>query len=237
MERYRIAGLNVDMNISGSTMVNQSAKYVVENDGSEPDLVINPSKEKLIEKMHQKGIDDFALQEYMSTGAAFYVSLIQYGGFMLHSSAVALDGKAYLFSAPSGTGKSTHTSRWVSYFGKDRAVIVNDDKPAIREIDGQFMVMGTPWSGKTDQNENIAVPAAGVAFIERSDTNRIERITSAEALKNLMWQTVRPTKEQNMAALLTTLDKFIRQVPVYKLYCNISDQAVQVAYEGMKEGK
>ena len=156
---------------------------------------------------------------------------------MLHSSAVALDGKAYLFSAPSGTGKSTHTSLWVSHFGSDRAYIINDDKPAVRKIDGEFKVMGTPWSGKTALNENVALPPGGVAFIERSETNRIERLSPVAALKHLMWQTVRPTKENNMDALLTSLDAFIRQVPVYKLYCNISDEAVEVAYNAMKEGK
>ena len=237
MERYRIAGLKVDMNISGKTMLEQSAKYKIENDGSEPDVIINPSREKLLERMEKNGNPDFALQEYMTTGAGFYVSLIKHGGFMLHSSAVALDGKAYLFSAPSGTGKSTHTSLWVSHFGEDRAFIINDDKPAIREIDGKFMVMGTPWSGKSALNENVAVPPAGIAFIERSKTNRIERLSTAEAIKNIMWQTVRPSREHNMEALLSSLDKFIRQVPVYKLYCNISDEAVEVAYNGMKEGK
>ena len=239
MERYRIAGLNVDMKVFGKTMLDQSEKYKVENDGSAPDVTINISEEKLMERMQKNGnaFADLNTQEYMSTGAAFYVSLIKFNGLMLHSSAVVLDGKAYLFSAPSGTGKSTHTSRWVSYFGSDRAFIINDDKPAIREMDGQFMVMGTPWSGKTAMNENVSVPAAAVAFIERSETNRIERLTPAQALKHIMWQTVRPTKEENMERLLTTLDSFIRQVPVYKLYCNISDEAVQVAYEAMKEGK
>ena len=116
MERFLIAGLQVDMEISGKTMVDQSAKYRVEENGTPADFTIAPSKARLEEKMQKNGITSFAMQEYMSTGAAFYVALIKFGGFMLHSSAVALDGKAYLFSAPSGTGKSTHTSRWVSHF-------------------------------------------------------------------------------------------------------------------------
>ena len=77
------------------------------------------------------------------------------------------------------------------------------------------------------------MPIAGVAFIERSLTNRIERMSVPEAIQNIMWQTVRPSLEHNMEALLSTLDKFISQVPVYKLYCNISQQAVEVAYGEM----
>lgn len=236
MKRYNIAGLKVDMKANEETILRQAAKYLSENDGTPADIVIAPTRE-YIEKMAEKnGGVTHDLQEYMSTGARFYVELIKHQGFMLHSSAVAVDGKAYLFSAPSGTGKSTHTSLWLKHFGSDKAVIINDDKPAIRLVDDKFYVMGTPWSGKTDQNEDIAVEAAGVAFIERSETNRIERVCAAEAIKLIMWQTVRPTLPHNMDALLTTLDRFIRTVPVYKLYCNISDEAVQVSYNEMKKG-
>ena len=237
MDRYLIAGLNVDMEISGKTTIEQAAKYRIEPNGRPADITICPSKERIEEKMKKNMITSYALQEYMTTGAAFYVALIKFGGFMLHSSAVALNGKAYLFSAPSGTGKSTHTSRWVSYFGKERAVIINDDKPAIREINGEFKVMGTPWSGKTDQNENIAVPIAGIAFLKRGESNSIRRMSVNEAIKNIMWQTVRPSRPDNMEALLTTLDKFISAVPVYELTCNISDEAVETSYQAMKDGK
>ena len=72
---------------------------------------------------------------------------------LLHSSAVVVDGYAYLFSADSGTGKSTHTGLWKQHFG-DRAYIINDDKPAIRKVDGEWYVFGTPWSGKTDTSVN-----------------------------------------------------------------------------------
>ncbi len=235
MERYRIAGLNVDMNLYYERTISQAEKYKVEEDGTQADMTIDIPLEKIVAKAAEGPVEP-ELQEYMSTGAAFYRGLLRFNGLMLHASAVELDGKAYLFSAPSGTGKSTHTSRWVSYFGSERAAIINDDKPAIREIDGEFYVMGTPWSGKTNLNENKAVPPAAIAFIERGETNRIERMSAKEAIKNLMWQTVRPSKEQNMDRLLISLDKLLKTVPVYKLYCNISDEAVEVAYQAMKEG-
>ena len=73
---------------------------------------------------------------------------------MVHASAVEVDGKAYLFSADSGTGKLTHTKQWQNYFGKERALIINDDKPAIRKDKNGWAAYGTPFSGKTDENLN-----------------------------------------------------------------------------------
>ena len=66
--------------------------------------------------------------EYVYVGAEFNRKILKYGGIMIHSSAVEVDGKAYLFSAPCGTGKSTHTKQWQKYFGADQAIIINDDK-------------------------------------------------------------------------------------------------------------
>ena len=64
--------------------------------------------------------------EYYCSAYRFYTQLVDFSGLMLHSSAVIMDGRAYLFSAPSGTGKSTHTQLWLDVFG-DRATILNDD--------------------------------------------------------------------------------------------------------------
>ena len=151
---------------------------------------------------------------------------------MLHSSAVEYDGKAYLFSAPSGTGKSTHTSIWVKHFKTAR--IINDDKPALRFFDGKLYACGSPWSGKTDQNINVCVPVGGICFLSRDKENHIEKADDSFALKNLLEQTVRPTNERAMDAVLLFVDKIIQTTGVYKLGCNMELNAAQVSYDGMK---
>ena len=70
-----------------------------------------------------------------------------YDMFLMHAAVVAVDGVAYIFTAPSGTGKTTHTMLWKKHFG-DRAVIVNGDKPLIRLQDGKVYVCSTPWEGQ-----------------------------------------------------------------------------------------
>lgn len=230
MKKYSVASLVVAMQPVEKTLSIQSLPYEADT-VHEPDMKIALSHSTLLEKQQQNPHLDIDRCEYIFTGAEFYEKLLDFDGMVLHASAVVLDGQAYLFSAKSGVGKSTHTALWLHYFG-NQAYIINDDKPAIRLINNQFMVCGTPWSGKTDQNKSEIVPLKAIAFLERSQTNEIERIDSKTALPLLLSQTLRPTKKMNV--LLALLDKLLTEVPVYKLYCNMREDAVACSYNGMK---
>ena len=153
---------------------------------------------------------------------------------MLHSSAVVVDGEAYLFSAPSGTGKSTHTGQWLRLFG-DRAAILNDDKPAIMLRGGSVTACGTPWSGKSDLNINAEFPLRGICILGRSSTNHIEPVSADAAVYSLLDQTLRPEDPSEMAALLSCIDKAVSSVRVWRMGCNISTEAAQMAYDAMSE--
>ena len=80
-----------------------------------------------------------------------------FDGLVLHASAVSVDGRAFLFVAPSGAGKSTHARLWCEQFGP-RAVTLNDDKPLLRRQGGTWRVYGTPWSGPHGVNANASAP-------------------------------------------------------------------------------
>ena len=174
----------------------------------------------------------FSLEEaqHAYTAGAFYSGLLKYQGLMMHSSAVVVDGKAYLFSAVSGTGKSTHTRLWLTQFGEG-AYILNDDKPALRLIDGVWYACGTPWSGKHDLSRPECVPLQGIAMLSRSQTNHIEPYSGAAAVFALLEQTLR--LDQKRAELLELLDKLVIQVPIWKLHCNMDPEAAVVAFNAM----
>lgn len=226
---YQIAGLMVRMNTTDRTAKRAEA-YRCEaaaEAGAEADIVLDVRDEAWLEQY--PGIDaNEAL--YMYTCSGFYTKLLDFDGLMLHSSAVVVDGKAYLFSATSGTGKSTHTKLWLKQFG-DRAYILNDDKPAVRLIDGVWHACGTPWSGKHDLSRPECVPLAGIAMVNRDVTNHIERYSGPMAVYELLSQTLRP--KDKMAVLLELLDKLVSQVPVWKLYCNMDPEAALVSYKAM----
>ena len=137
MARYRIADLTVQMDVSGRTE-QQAAPYLARQD-SPVDIVLTLDVARFLEKYPQ--LQDLDTAQYIGTGAVFAMEILRFEGFQFHASAVMLDGRAYLFSAPPGTGKSTHTEKWCRLFG---AEIINDDKPVLRRINGDWMVYGTP---------------------------------------------------------------------------------------------
>ena len=155
---------------------------------------------------------------------------------LFHSSAIAVDGKAYLFAAPSGTGKSTHTRLWRETFG-ERAVTVNDDKPLIKLEGGVLTVYGTPWDGKHRLSSNIAVPVGGICFLTRGEKNTIQRLLPMQALPEFLSQTFRPLEEEGVRKMLELAMKTTATIPMWRLACTISDEAVKVAYEGMSGEK
>lgn len=153
---------------------------------------------------------------------------------LFHGSAVAVDGRAYLFTAKSGTGKSTHTRLWREYFG-ERAVMVNDDKPLLKVAEDGVWVCGTPWDGKHRLSSNICVPLSAICILKRGEDNTIREITSAEAYPMLLQQCYRPADRTALQQTLQVLDRIREKLTFYELFCNRQPEAAQVAYQGMRE--
>ncbi len=231
MGLYNIAGLNVEMDCKGGLVLSRCAAYKAPADAV-ADIVVDV-KEQEIEKAQSEHPEmNHEQWEYMILGTAFYRKLINFDGMMLHASAVVVDGKAYLFSAPSGTGKSTHTSLWLRLFG-DRAYIINDDKPAIRLEDGRFYVYGTPFSGKHDISRNTRTELGGICFISQAHENKIYPMPENEVIVNVLEQTIRRLGINQMDKMLSVLDKLLKSITVYKLDCNMDPDAAKLSYETM----
>ena len=183
-----------------------------------------------VKKRHPELCDDTG--EYISTGFNFYKKLLEYNGIMLHSSVVGYNGKAYLFTADSGVGKSTHTKLWLELLG-DSAFILNDDKPALRILNGKWFAFGTPWSGKHDISENAGLPIAGIAVLSRAQENKIVPFNGRDAIKLIIKQTNRPKEKEDCEIFLGLLENLFTEIPVWKLECNTSLDAAKIAYETM----
>ena len=159
--------------------------------------------------------------------------LLAYDIFLFHGSVISVDGQGYLFTAKSGTGKSTHTRLWREYFG-DRAVMVNDDKPLLKITDGGVTVCGTPWDGKHHLSTNIEVPLKAICILERGVENEIGPVSAQDALPMLLQQSHRPADPAKMGKYLTLMDKLSKTAGLYRLRCNMEPAAAKVAHEGMK---
>lgn len=158
--------------------------------------------------------------------------LVQDDILLMHGAVVAVDGQAYLFTAKSGTGKTTHTRLWMRQFG-DRAVMVNGDKPLLHITSEGVTVYGTPWDGKEHLSTNTSCPLKALCILTRSETNHIERISKKEALPMLCQQSYRPCSPIGAQKMLALVDRLGSSVPLYRLGCNMEPEAALVAYHGM----
>ena len=231
MSKYKFCDLIIEMDAKYNPLKKQVIPYECKYD-SNIDIKV-PSLEDVIKKYNERYPNlSIGECEYVIKGAYFYKELLGFNGILLHSSCVVKDGYAYLFSAPSGTGKSTHTSLWLKEF-KD-AKILNDDKPALIVRDNKIYACGTPFSGKTDLNLNEIYPVKGIAFLERSENNWIHKMDEKKAIFSILNQTIRPDAEDVLDKAISTIEKIVSNVKIYEFGCNISKDAVITSYEAMK---
>ena len=158
--------------------------------------------------------------------------LLEENTLMLHGSTVAVDGRAYLFTAPCGTGKSTHTRLWRELFG-ERAIMVNDDKPFLQITPGCVPAYGSPWSGKHGLASNVCVPLQGICLLHRGAENDIRRIEPEDAMATLRHQLHIPSDPSLAEKAIYLLDKLMEQVPLWEMNCNKELDAAKVSYSAM----
>lgn len=152
---------------------------------------------------------------------------------LFHGSCVAVDDKAYLFTAPSGTGKSTHTRLWSEYFGEN-LTFVNDDKPLLRVEEDKVYVYGTPWMGKHNIGNNVKFQLSSICKIVQGKNNIIVRKSFNEFYNIILEQSQKPSNGQLVLNYLKIIDKISNKLRYYELSCDISHDAVEVSYNGMR---
>ncbi len=160
--------------------------------------------------------------------------LLDYDILLFHGSAVAVDGQGYLFTAASGTGKSTHVRLWREAF-RERAVMINDDKPLLQLSDHGVTAYGTPWNGKHRLGNNLAAPMKALCILERSQENQIRAVSAREAWPMLIQQSYRPKEPEKLQKVMNLVDRLASGVGLYRLGCNMDPSAAQIAYQGMQE--
>ena len=235
MQKYRIADLVVGVDFQYERGYNQAQPYRID-DETEPDLCLKPT-DKQIEYVLNRGVDTIELAEYCATRWLFQKIILNFDGLVLHSSAVVYEDKAYLFSANSGTGKSTHTQFWIRQFGANNAFILNDDAPAIRNINGTWFAYGTPWSGGSPLNVNAKVPLQGIGFLERAQTNWTKQITPDEAANLFLMQTTTPLHKKELVVALDRIVNLLVEIPVFRIGCTMDSNAACISYEAMRDAK
>lgn len=239
---YRLAGHAIKIESLYSQVHTLCAAYRVEDDAeycittAPADIAYERKRSARADELEGVAVREYA-NPYLETLAVYRKLaqlLVQDDILLMHGAVVAVDGQAYLFTARSGTGKTTHTRLWMQQFG-DRAVMVNGDKPLLHVTNTGVTVYGTPWDGKEHLSRNIACPLKAVCILTRSETNHIERISPKEALTMLCQQSYRPAQPAALRKTLALVDLLSSSVSLYKLGCNMEPEAALVAYHGMNQ--
>lgn len=172
--------------------------------------------------------------DYLETLAVYRKiasNALSYGAFLMHGAVVAVGGEAYLFTAPSGVGKTTHTRFWLEKYPD--AFILNGDKPLILIKGDKAYACGSPWAGKEGANRNVTLPLKAVCALFRGKENRIERADFGRMFPLLIGQTYRPADGEELKKTLELLRALGERTRFYALACNLDPDAARVAKEGI----
>ncbi len=158
--------------------------------------------------------------------------MIDYNVILFHSAILALDGKAYLFAAPSGTGKTTHIRLWLSQY--PRAYVLNGDKPFLKvEKDGRIMACGTPWRGKEHLGVNEILPLQTICLLERAPENHIRPLALNEAMDLLLRQAHVPKDPVSLLKALRLVETIGQNTRLFRLGCNMDPEAAFISHNAL----
>ncbi len=172
---------------------------------------------------------DFVTEYLLSQYALLYILNKKKDSLFIHASSIVYHEKGILFSAKSGTGKSTHARLWRTYTD---ALALNDDKNIIVLENNQLVLYSNPWSGKHQIHQNIVAPLSCIVFLYQSKTNEVKRLKPHEAMRLLLGQ-IEPPRKDSIDAWNMIVDKVL-ELPIYYYGCNMEKEAVTTLKERLE---
>lgn len=246
--RIELAGINIDVSCQYDSTKKYCKDYLCEDSDSAyaPDMTVSVTRDDIETERAESEAYDLAhdgvihnwTDAYLET-LALYRKIAEkaadYDVVLIHGSAIGVDGQGYLFTAPSGTGKSTHARLWRELLedGHD-VVMINDDKPLIRFFDDRIMVYGTPWDGKHRLSANASVPLKAVGRIIRGELNQAEAMNETDKWPLLIGQSYRPESMLALKRVLGLLERMKKEIPFYDIHCDMRPEAAEQAWKAMR---
>ena len=238
--KIMLAGRVISVNALFPSTENYCKDYLT--DASDFDIEVTVSESDLEYEM-EKSRKELTPEEFSHLTEKYYEltavyrkiaeRLVDYNIILFHGSCLAVDGEAFIFTAKSGTGKSTHARLWREKFG-DRCVMINDDKPLLELTDDGVVVWGTPWNGKHRLGTNASAPLSAICILERAEENSIKRQSILAVFPEIFSQTYRFSDPDKMRRTLVLLETIMNRVGLYRLGCNMDPSAADISYGGMK---
>ena len=161
--------------------------------------------------------------------------MLKYNNFILHSSYMVVDNKAILFSAPSGTGKSTQANLWEKY---RHASVINGDRSLLTFEDNKLYACGWRICGSSEICFNEKYEVSCIVLLSQAKENNIEKVDYKTSVKRILGEiTINYHNALFVNSALDFIDKIISKVPIYHLACDISENAVKCLENQIMEDK
>lgn len=204
--------------------------YIVD---AKPNFSVSTTEEKIQNEIE---ISEFTPRPNYAESICIYREIAEilplYDRCIFHGASIEYDGNGYIFTAVSGTGKSTHINLWKKYLGEDKVNIVNGDKPILHITNDCTTVYSTPYAGKEGWQNHSSAPLKAICVLRRGTENKIYRANVGDILTEVFKQVYRPINQDSAIKTLELLDILLK-LPVYILECDISENAVKTSFEGL----
>ena len=229
-----IAGLNIEVSTVSTRLYDLYAGY---RTSGVPDYSIRITSEDIGREIRAAQnlprVSNEKSHESIALLRKLLEDVIDSDVLLIHGAAVAVGNDAWLFSAPSGTGKTTHIQHWLEHLPD--AYVINGDKPLLRFKGTETMICGSPWCGKERLGTNAMVPLRAIAFMKRGEKNRMKEISFSHAYRFLLQQTYLPYGAEKAEKALSLLSQMNGSVRFYEfLFDNYQPDCCQVAYKTLK---
>lgn len=231
MFHLKLAGYCFSIENQYKYLENLCRDYLAEESGE----VISIGEEDIAREQTDGGQWPAPYLESLAAYRKICESLLSRDILLFHCSALKFGREGYLFTAPSGTGKSTHTRLWREYFGSSVRMI-NDDKPLLHIGSEEVTVFGTPFAGKEGLQENISAPVKGIVVLHQAGENCIRKLSIQEAFPLLLNQTYRSREPEKLLRTLELVQR-LAKLPVYSMGCTVSREAVELAFHTLTENE
>ena len=193
--------------------------------------------EEDLQLIRQTYTDDipFYSAEYNVLAGLVSGRLHRYGRAVFHGVSFLWRGRAWILTAPSGTGKTTQYYNLKTLFG-DQIRIMNGDKPVLQAAeDGRIIVHPSPWNGKERLGTMETAELAGIIYLEQGEQNRIYKMEPEKAVVPILLQFITFLKNEEQVRYLFRIEETILQkIPVWKMVNNGNLQSTKMLYDTME---
>lgn len=230
-----VADTTVEVTTLSSYPKEYCKDYLIPKADCPANIVVDIQEKDIAEmrKNDEVAMCDSGFLEALCIQEKLTLPFVKKGCFLMHGAVIEYNNEGLMFTAPSGTGKTTHIRLWRKYLGS-AVQIVNGDKPFLsKDKNGKIYVWGTPWAGKERWQRNCSVPLKAICVIAQGTENKIRKLTADEAIDALFLQIYHKNDAELEICTLEFMDALLRTVPVYKIECDMSENAVKSSFEAM----